>query len=595
MVYCPWCMKKNNDNSFYCSHCGKRIDVTNEPHQLTVGVMLNGRYHVGVALRQGGFGITYVGCDTRLDKKVAIKEYFPSELVNRVTEYSRNLTIASGDRTELYNREKLRFENEAQILAKFSGEKNVVNVTDIFNENNTVYMVMEFVEGEDLDQVLAHRGKMSFRDIYLMLRPIVKTLGRIHREGLIHRDISLANIKVLPDNTPILLDFGAAREFGGDSEKSYSVILKPGYAPPEQYDSHGMQGTWSDVYAMCATIYHAITGIVPQNSLTRMSGDEVATTLRKCAAITPMEEAVLLKGLSLSVENRIKNMEELDNAVMAAIGYESTRIINEGYSQNGNKTGNTAGSPVNKKVGDTSRIPAWVANSNDKFTILLYKLRPFVYTVVAFSLVFMIFIFLYVYYEEGKTSATQSSIENVKEDNTFTRTSYGAISSTTYRNWEFNYSFTRPSDMRFYTAEDINLLKEQAASVQTVDSNALSNIDFDMVAEDESGILSIISSFFKTDLLYGVTGDESESEIIEICVNSILEQYNSMDGFSHEYKKINYRGNSIYAIKIEYIEKLSGKHAYQEIIHLINGDTINRIIITSMGEDRCDELLKCFY
>ena len=338
MKLCPWCIKNNDDNAIFCAKCGKSMAVNNEPHQLPVGTMLYDRYYIGAVLRQGGFGITYIGCDTRLDKKVAIKEYYPSDFVNRVTEHSIKVTISAGDKKNLYEKELMRFNEEAKTLAKFAGEKNIVNVTDWFNENDTAYMVMEYVDGKDLDEILASREKMSFAEVYRLLRPIIQTLGRVHGEGLLHRDISPANIKVLPDGTPILLDFGAARQFGGLSEYSYSVVLKPGYAPPEQYDPHGKQGAWTDVYAMCATIYRAITGIVPQNSFTRTGTDTLKMPSSEGAVITPPEELVLMKGLSVSIENRIRTMEELDRAFLAAGNYEKTEIFddfgNESKSEN---------------------------------------------------------------------------------------------------------------------------------------------------------------------------------------------------------------------------------------------------------------------
>ena len=312
-MYCPYCMTKNEEDSRLCSICGKPQKVQNEIHQLPVGTILENRYYVGAVIRQGGFGITYVGCDTRLEKKVAIKEYYPSGLVNRMSQYSQEITITAGDQTPIYEKEKLRFSSEAKILAEFAKEKSIVNVTDIFSEHNTVYMVMEYVDGTDLDKYLKSHAKMSFDEAFSMMRPIIETLDRVHAKGLIHRDISPTNIKVLDDKTAILLDFGVARQFDANEEKSYSMILKPGYAPMEQYQTHGIQNPSTDVYAICATLYKMITGITPENAIDRLVNDTVKSPSEVGAVIDKHNEEVLMKGMKVTQSERISSMKELYN------------------------------------------------------------------------------------------------------------------------------------------------------------------------------------------------------------------------------------------------------------------------------------------
>ena len=259
-LLCPFCMAKNEAEAEICKVCGRPIKTSNGVHELPVGTLLFNRYYVGKTMRQGGFGITYVGCDIKLDKKIAIKEYFPQGMVNRLSSHSCEVVSVDNSK-DIFERERVKSINEARILAEFAGEPNIVSVTDVLSENGTVYIVMEYVEGTDLDEYLRSNPKMSFQEAFLMIYPVICALQKVHEKGLIHRDISPSNIKITLNGIPVLLDFGAAREYSTEVEKSLSVILKPGYAPPEQFSSHGKQGPFTDVYAISATIYYMITGI----------------------------------------------------------------------------------------------------------------------------------------------------------------------------------------------------------------------------------------------------------------------------------------------------------------------------------------------
>ena len=237
--------------------------------------MLANRYFIGKALRKGGFGITYVGCDTRLNKKVAIKEYFPSAVANR-----------DGKETQ---------------YVRISDEK-----------------------GDDLDRYIKKNGKMSFKKAFAMMGPIMLSLRAVHKRGLIHRDITPANVKIQPDETAILLDFGAAREYEGSENAELSVILKPGYAPPEQYQSRGLQGLWTDVYGICATMYKMITGVTPVNSIDRMLNDTLKKPSEMDADITPAEEAALFHGLAVAKDVRTASMQELFDEMHKSMTAQNT-------------------------------------------------------------------------------------------------------------------------------------------------------------------------------------------------------------------------------------------------------------------------------
>ena len=214
-------------------------------------------------------------------------------------------------------------------MAEFAGDRNIVNVTDILVEHNTAYIVMEYVEGETLDRLIRQKGKMSFTEAFTMLEPMMKSLSRVHSKGLIHRDISPANIMVLSDRQITLIDFGAAREFDSQAERSLSVILKHGYAPTEQYMTKGPQGPWTDVYAVCATIYKMITGVTPPSAIDRMVGDVMKKPSELGTVITPAQEAALMKGLSVLQNERYSSMDELHDALLgkAPAKMEATEII----------------------------------------------------------------------------------------------------------------------------------------------------------------------------------------------------------------------------------------------------------------------------
>lgn len=307
---CTFCAAEATEN--ICTNCGKDIsEYQPAPHHLQPGTILAGKYMVGGVLGEGGFGITYIGRDMILDMTVAIKEYFPSGVVNRNNTISAEITSPIGDAITFFEKGKKSFLDEARILAKFSKEQSIVSVRDFFSENNTAYIVMEYLEGVDLKTFIEKNGAMDFKTVVNMLSPVMTALSKIHSQGLIHRDISPANIMILNDGTVKLLDFGAAREVSGADEKSLSILLKPGYAPEEQYRTKGKQGPWTDVYALSATMYKMITGITPDDAMNRLFSDELKTPTELGITIDPIAEKALLKGLSVTPKERYQNISEL--------------------------------------------------------------------------------------------------------------------------------------------------------------------------------------------------------------------------------------------------------------------------------------------
>ncbi len=211
-----------------CPHCGQSTHIVSPAHQLKPGTMLLERYMVGKALGQGGFGITYIGLDTRLDMRVAIKEFYPNGYSNRNHEATNNVTITAAGADRFYSHAIKRFLHEAKTLAKFNNEPGIVGVRDFFEANNTAYIVMDYLEGNTLKKYISSKEPIRADVLFPLMTPIIKGLGKVHEAGIVHRDVSHDNIMVMPSGLK-LLDFGAARKVGGD--KSFSVMLKPGYAP----------------------------------------------------------------------------------------------------------------------------------------------------------------------------------------------------------------------------------------------------------------------------------------------------------------------------------------------------------------------------
>ncbi len=328
-VYCCHCLSELKDGVMMCPNCGKvQLDET-PAHHISVGTVLKDKYVVGKAIGEGGFGITYVGKDLVLNIKVAIKEFFPNGYVNRNNTVSMAVYgSATEERKNVFDSGKERFLNEARILAKFSKEPGIVDVKDFFEANNTAYIVMEYLEGQTLKQLLSQRGCFSPDEIWQMFVPIMLSLKEIHKHSLIHRDISPDNIMYV-DNRLKLLDFGAARNVSAAANKSLSVMLKPGYAPEEQYRSKGNQGAWTDIYALSATLYKCITGITPDDSTERIIDDNLKSPSALGILIDPNYEKALMKGLGVLQKDRFQSIDELIGAVEGRLAQGGTKSDSE--------------------------------------------------------------------------------------------------------------------------------------------------------------------------------------------------------------------------------------------------------------------------
>jgi len=259
-------------------------------------------YKIESVLGAGGFGITYLATDTNLNRAVAIKEYFPEQLASRDDEGTIDASSERESKAFVWGRE--RFLKEGQILARFSNP-NIVSVLDFFELNNTSYMVMEYESGESLKSIIREGRRLSETDVLEVLLPLLRSLARFHNEGFIHRDIKPANILIRRDGTPVLLDFGSARQTVSGERLSLTSLVSPGYAPVEQYSDKGAhQGPWTDIYALGATFYHLLTGRMPATAMERTAslhnGSDPLTPAGVLARGAYSEE--LLKAIDISMK-----------------------------------------------------------------------------------------------------------------------------------------------------------------------------------------------------------------------------------------------------------------------------------------------------
>lgn len=316
--YCPYCMTPVPEGES-CSVCGLTSGTyIPSPHHLPPGTVLMERYLVGRVLGEGGFGITYIGCDLRLELKVAIKEYYPVDRATRNASASLEVTNFIGPSAKSFERGKQKFLGEAQVMARLDKQQVIVSVRDFFEINNTAYIVMEYIEGITFRELLEKKGgKIPAEELLPMVEPLFHALSIIHENGLIHRDISPDNL-MLENGKIRLLDFGCAREASRGTE-TMTIALKHGYAPIEQYQQKG-QGPWTDIYALSATLYYCLTGKVPPQALDRITEDELLVPSKLGIHLPSGIEQALLKGMKLQPNRRFASAEEMWRAIYAQPG-----------------------------------------------------------------------------------------------------------------------------------------------------------------------------------------------------------------------------------------------------------------------------------
>jgi surface protein len=310
---CMKCMHALAAGETVCPECGRPYgSVKAESFALKPGTILDGKYLVGEMLGQGGFGITYIGFDLLLEQKIAIKEYFPMS-TGMVSREGRSTVVWSDAVMQKSGVEKGfdSFLKEARKMAKLRSIPSVVGVNSVFIQNETAYIVMDFIEGETLLKKLQREGPMDYGTCVTLMTPIMQALSEVHKHGIIHRDISPDNIMVQSDGKLILLDLGAAKDLdiqGKDGNvQSSQMVAKHGFSPVEQYGQAGKIGPWTDVYAMAATIYYCCTGVLPPSATDRTIDDTLTCRPR----LTKEQFDVLAFCMSVLPQKRPQNMDAL--------------------------------------------------------------------------------------------------------------------------------------------------------------------------------------------------------------------------------------------------------------------------------------------
>lgn len=287
---------------------------------LKPGVILKERYKIEEVIGAGGFGITYRAWDPLLQSYVAIKEYYPSGIATRSADSSK-VCVTVGQEQREYHRGRIRFLKEAQDVARFQSEPNIVSIYDYLEENDTAYMVMEYLHGCTLKQYIReHGGRLDTDHILHICLSVLDALAVVHKAGMIHRDISPENIFICEDLTVKLIDFGAAKQVYLDGEQTMSVVLKPGYAPPEQYAKKDKQGPWTDIYALGATLYFAATGEKPEESFGRVLEDTIKPVCEVNPEIPRAMSQVIMRAMSVKIEDRYQTVEAMREALLAGEG-----------------------------------------------------------------------------------------------------------------------------------------------------------------------------------------------------------------------------------------------------------------------------------
>ena len=313
-MQCPSCLTENNPNSLNCTVCGSPLIVEQSSYHLSVGTILtnhNKQYRIEKTLGAGGFGITYQGVDLSNSQPVAIKENWPENGSRNGHTVIWPSYIPPKDKQQ----QILGVLQEAQYVHQCN-HSHIVQVYDWFQANNTAYIVMEFLAGKSLLDLLQVHGKLPEKQVKKYLLQIAEALKVIHSKNLLHRDIKPENIIVVePADRAVLIDFGNAREFIANKTQKMTQILTAGYAPIEQYGKTGRRGPSIDIYALCASMYELLTGQLPPSAPDRLHTDPLIPPRQFVSSLDPITEKVILTGMKIRVEERFATVDDLINAL----------------------------------------------------------------------------------------------------------------------------------------------------------------------------------------------------------------------------------------------------------------------------------------
>ena len=316
---CFQCMEEIT--GYPCPNCG--YDPAKCPSQsfvLRPGTILRGKYVIGAVLGQGGFGITYIGWDLALERKVAVKEYYPMGQVSRNAANSNTLEWNTSEQARLAQGGGMDyFLKEGRKMARVADIPQVVNVLDIFQENETAYIIMNYSQGQTLKTYLKRNGPLGWAEAETIFLPVVNAMEQVHKAGLIHRDLSPDNLMLLPDGSVKILDLGAAKDLNINTGASSMQVAKHGFSPLEQYLQRGGSGPWSDVYALAATMYYSLAGVLPLPSVDRMAEDTLRWDLPQLTALPENVLTALQRAMAISPKARTQSMAEFASQLTAPV------------------------------------------------------------------------------------------------------------------------------------------------------------------------------------------------------------------------------------------------------------------------------------
>lgn len=324
--YCFGCMKPLTWDG-KCTSCDfDRDSYQEKPHHLPLGTMLHGdEYMVGRVLGEGGFGITYIGLHQNLLIPVAIKEYFPNGMVWRKCEkekQSYSVVPFTAESEQQFDPGKKDFLREARVLSQFGFMDGIVRTRTFFEENNTAYLVMDYIEGDSVKKYVTENGRVTPEVCRRIMRQPMLALMKMHESNLVHQDVSPDNIIINAQGRGVLIDFGAVRHANAIDDRTRTAIYKQGFSAYEQLEKKGGRGPWTDVYGFCATIYYMLSGEKPSDATERVFNDRLVPLTEYVPELDPQVDRLLMKGLAVESTSRLQRLDELYDLLYESEGAE---------------------------------------------------------------------------------------------------------------------------------------------------------------------------------------------------------------------------------------------------------------------------------
>ncbi|MCL2136724.1 MAG: serine/threonine protein kinase [Coriobacteriia bacterium] len=311
---------KDKGNYEVCLHCGfKEGTPPEQAYHLHPGTVLNSRYTIGTVIDFGGFGVIYKAWDTHLSKMMAIKEFFPSGIVTRAAGGTDITVYPKALESNQFQTALDRFLLEARTTVAFRESPYIVNVYNFFEENNTAYFVMEYLDGISLSDYLAQpqTGRLDYEEAFEIITSVMEGLKVIHSAGVIHRDIHPGNIFITTSNHIKIIDFGAARLSNEDDNKTLTVVITQGYTAPEQYRSKSRQGPFTDIYGLAATLYKMLTGEVPDEAPDREIKDTLQRPMDMNVLISKNADNAIMRAMAVNPDLRYQKVDDFQEALLS--------------------------------------------------------------------------------------------------------------------------------------------------------------------------------------------------------------------------------------------------------------------------------------